>query len=171
MLPAQLAAGCQRSLLLVATIDLSPTGRQINLTEAYLTSIGSMPLVAGDSWSQEFRVVDAAGVAVDLTGARVAMTVKRSASDVQAFFDRDTVTDIAGEAPGTKQIVLSATPTDGKFTVRFRPGDEALLVELAESPGAELYDIRVKYADNRVETRALGRLEALRPLTPNSQIP
>lgn len=153
------------------SIDLAPTGRQINLTESYLAGIGERPLLAGDSWDLTFRVVDAAGAAVNLTGAHVAMTVKRSSADSQPFFDRDTATDITGETPGAKQVVLSGTPTDGKFTIRFRPGDEATLTQLAESPGVKFYDLRIKYSDNRVETRALGRLEVLRPLSPNSQIP
>lgn len=152
------------------TIDLSPTGREIHLTEAYLTTVEQRPIVAGDSWAQAFRVVDADGEAVDLTGATVVMTAKRSFSASAVLFERDTDTDLAGVV-GAKQIELSATPEDGTFTVRFSPGDEATLTAVAESPGVEFYDLRVKYADDSVETRALGRIEVLRPLTLNSSIP
>lgn len=153
----------------VPHIDLAPTGREVNLIEPYLTTIGQRPIVAGDTWSQLLRVVDIDGNPVDLTGASIAMTAQSKGTS-ETFFVRSTDADLAG-VTGAKQIELGDDPRDGTFTIRFSPGDENALLELAESPGADLYDLRIRYADGSIETRALGRIDVLKPLGRNSALP
>lgn len=151
-------------------ITLAPGAREVHLTAAALASLEILPIVAGDSCDLAFAVVDDDGIAENLTGATIAMSIRRAAGG-EALLTRTTAADLAGEVAGTKQIALSGTPTDGTFTVRFRAGDEAALRAIAESPGAELYDVRIKFSASRIETRAEGRIEVQKPLTPNSSLP
>jgi hypothetical protein len=154
-----------------STIDLYPTPIAHDLTAHALGELAPVPcrpIVPGDTWDLAFRVVDVDGAAVDLTGAKVVLSVRRNAPGAANLFDRDTATDLAGEVPGTKQIALSATPTDGKFTVRFRAGDEAVLITAL---GLNVFDVRVKFASGAVETRAQGAFEVVATPTPNGQIP
>lgn len=153
------------------TIDLYPSPIEHDLTVralAELVPIAGRPIVPGDDWSQDFRCVKADGTPENLTGATVVLTVRRRAPGSATLFDRDTAVDLAGGSG--KQIVLSATPTDGKFTARFGPGDETTL---NGALGLSEFDVRVRFTagGTRVETRALGVFEIVPTPSPNGQIP
>jgi hypothetical protein len=150
---------------------------QVDLTEDYLLGLDPPvnPIVAGDHWDGRFQVLDAAGAAVDLTGAKIALAARKTEVDTVEVFKRDSVTDVAGEAVGTKQIAIDAGQGSevgetgrGWFTVRFRKGDEATLLGAVAS---RLYDVRIKFGDGSTRLFCAGRLQVRRPITSNANIP
>jgi len=85
-----------------------------------------------------FTLLDEDGVAVDITGGTITMTVKRLRKDSPA------------DALISKAGVLGATLTDGKFTV------ELTATESDINPGVYFYDVVVVLSSER-NVAAQGR--------------
>ena len=85
-----------------------------------------------------FTLVDEDGVAIDITGGTITMTVKKLRKDSP------------GDALISKAGVLGATLTDGKFTV------ELTATESNQNPGTYFYDVVVVLSSER-NVAAQGR--------------
>jgi hypothetical protein len=84
-----------------------------------LGSENQIELVRGSSKTYELEVLDEDGTAVDITGSRVVLTVKCSATDRSPLIQKDS-------AAGVAQVELTA-PREGKAAIKFVPSDTQTL--------------------------------------------
>jgi len=123
-----------------------------DITAASLLAGHYRPLHAGDDYDYTFSVKTRAGVAVNLTGAFIWMTVKADKLNP----DSDAV--LAYSTADAEQILIATPATEGVFTVQFDGADTADLV------GTWEYDIKAMLSD-RVVHLAYGKLEFLHTIT------
>lgn len=121
-----------------------------DITEESLIAAGYRALHAGDDYTYQFTVTRG-GTALDLTSAKVWLTIKESSVEVDASaklqYDSSTA------------AITITSPTNGQFTVTFTAADTADL------EGEWLYDIKAKLADTTLIRLARGKIEFLANLT------
>lgn len=122
-----------------------------DITADNLSGNGYRRLHAGDDYNHQFTVTRG-GVALDLTGAKVWLTVKENPieTDAQAKLQLD--------SSNSAEIEITDAD-DGQFTVKFRNAGTADL------EGKWWYDIQVKLADTTIITVAYGEIEFLPDIT------
>ena len=123
---------------------------QIPLTVDALRQAGKRVLVAGDNYDLVF-VLKRSGTAVNLTGAKIWFTVKRSVAQTDSAADLQLDTD----TPADISITDAA---NGQVTVYLKPSNTESL------EGSWLYDLQVLLS-GKVTTYAQGKIEFLPNVT------
>jgi hypothetical protein len=89
------------------------------MTSSILGAENQIEVVRGSSKTFELEVVDEADVAVDLTGARIVLTVKCQVTDSSPLIQKDSNV-------GAAEVEI-IHPRDGKAMIKFSPSDTQLL--------------------------------------------
>jgi len=131
--------------------------QEYNITADNLRAQNFRPIHAGDDYDHQFAVERPPGTALDLTGAKIWLTVKADPveTDVQAKLQLDS-------SDNTQIEITDATA--GNFTVKFRGSG---LKSTEDLEGLWRYDIQVKLGapSNTVITVAFGLIEFLENIT------
>jgi hypothetical protein len=125
-----------------------------DITEDNLRGAGYRPLIAGDDYDMGFTVTRG-GVVLDLTGAKIWITIKDDAiqpdSEAQLQMDSDTIADINID-----------DATSGHFIISFH-GNTA--PNTADLEGEWVYDIQALLSSGALITLSRGVIEFLPNLT------
>jgi len=121
-----------------------------NILANYLVAAEKRVLHAGDDYDYQFTFLQG-GVAMDLTGSKVWLTVKRQDTDL----DADALLQLDSETGG----ITLTTPASGVITVHFASG------ETDDLEGVWNYDIQVKTVADKIITVARGKIEFLANIT------
>lgn len=107
----------------------------------------------GDLETYTLTLKDAAGAALNLTGASLWFTVKRGISDADAaaVFQKTIASGIVVAAPLTGVAVITVLPAD--------------TAALGDGPLTLLYDIQVKLADGTTKTPLSGEFRVTPDVT------
>jgi len=122
-----------------------------NITAAGLETEGYRPIHAGDDYTHEFTAKED-GVALDLTSAKLWLTIKEDKTDPDPEAKLQYST-----ADATQMVITDATA--GEFSVSFKQADT---VNLA---GSWSYDIKAKLAGGEMRRLARGQIEFLANIT------
>lgn len=125
---------------------------RFDITASSLTASRFRPLHAGDDYDYTFSVKTRAGVAVNLTGAFLWMSIKHDKVDP----DSDAV--LGYSSADADQISITAPTAGGVFVVHFDGADTKDLV------GTWDYDIKARLS-GRIVHLAYGRIEFLSTIT------
>lgn len=123
---------------------------KVDITADFLAHAGYRVLHAGDDYDFTFCALQE-GIAIDLSGAKLWLTVKKRSSDRDPGllqYSSDEVDQI--------EITL---PDEGYFVVHFAAADTASL------EGVWLYDIKARLASGKLMRFARGSIEFLANLT------
>lgn len=101
----------------------------------FLASGSALFMIRGESKSFELSVLDAHDIAVNLTDARVVLSVKRDPLDTQTLIRKSS--DIPGQITITNARL-------GKAQIHFVPGDTHAL-----TPGEYTYDVWVVFSSGK----------------------
>lgn len=153
---------------------------ELDLTPEALIKLGIHPLIAGDTVSWRFQVLDQYGVAVSLaTVTAIRMSIRQYENDAASLVTRDldvvigasAVMQIVRDSQAAETVDANGEPTGtGWFQVNWIRLDETEL--LADLAGKSLvYDIRIRQAGNNPITFARGRIRILRAVTKESELP
>lgn len=110
-----------------------------------------LEVTRGDTESLQATVVDAVGVAINLTGATIRFTVRASAADPIAVIAKDNA--------GLGGITVPS-PATGIALIALTPANTRLLTN-----GRWVYDVQVTEASGRVTTVVAGRIRAAAEVT------
>jgi len=100
------------------------------MSSSILGSENQIEIVRGSSKTYELEVLDEDDAPVDITGARVVLTVKCSVSDPTPLVQKDS-------DGGASQVELTA-PREGKAEIKFSPSDTQTM-----DPGKYTFDVWV----------------------------
>ncbi len=114
------------------------------------TNIDLESFVRGDTWTNKFVVVDAAGDPIDITGWTLWVTLKLD----------PTVADVDADLQSSEVIVASGDATGGIGYVVSAPADTALLI-----PATYNYDMQYVTGSGEVQTMAYGTVPVVRDMT------
>ena len=112
-----------------------------------MTTQHSFSMYRGDTKSINLTVTDDDGVAVDLTGAEVWLTLKSAVTEAD---------------PGVlqKKVTSHTTPLEGKTSITIDPADTDSV-----SPDDYLYDIQLKQAAGTISTLLQGAFKIRADIT------
>lgn len=123
---------------------------KVDITADYLTHARFRVLHAGDDYDFTFRALQE-GVAIDLSGAKIWLTIKKKSSDKDPGLLQYSTEEIT-------QIEIT-DEDEGYFVVHFGAADTANL------EGVWLYDIKARLGSGKLMRFARGSIEFLANLT------
>jgi hypothetical protein len=122
----------------------------LDITTSYLLHANYRPVIAGDDYTINFTAYQDS-VAIDLTGAKIWFTIKKSS----AILDPGS---LQYSTDDTDQIEVTS-PTEGKFSIYLGAADTAPLA------GTWEYDIKVKLNTTEIKRLAIGKIEFMESIT------
>jgi hypothetical protein len=120
----------------------------LGVVMATLFKTWNFSTISGDTWSGATIGIKVNGVALDLTSASIEMQIRKTRLDTPILTLKSSV---VGE------ITISATPTDGKFTIN--------PVVITGEPGGYYYDVEITLQDNSVKTYLSGVVTLIGEIT------
>ena len=148
----------------------------LSLTPAGLRAAGFSPIVCGDDYALRLaaRTADDSA-AIDLTGALLILTARRTDADPVPLFVRRSDTAVTGLS--INQIVLDAQTTDngpngttgrGWYQINFGRTEHDTMLYAAQvvgATGAMTFDVRAAFPSGQVLTLVRGSIQFLIPDT------
>jgi hypothetical protein len=132
--------------------------QRYDITTAYLEKNDFRPLHAGDDWSHPFTAQRPAGLALDLTNAKLWLTIKENSIQT----DAEALLQITSNDATEIEI---DTPAAGQFTVYFKSA------QTLDLEGTHSYDIQAVLDSGEVVTLARGIIEFLPNITISTAFP